>query len=318
MIAWLLPEYCPGPFYMGWHLYVRQHDATRSDPDAYSCGWLFRRCGAYKAAWRALWKAGWTLPDPGYDRDFHDFEGAVVRLFPAGLLVEVDDRHEVERVLPELPDARWRARLLLFNARMVIEGAARMNRWLAATCSCRRHTENRREVTERCGARSFEEPENGWGWSQEDLLEDVQEAEQLRDRARALRRGEESVPTLPEDLRDVWLKLAASRPADVPTSVVLGLSGRGPLPKERCGAGDLCYWILEALAVKPMREMDLALHVASGDPSAPYDVMLTLATIHGLLGRGLLVKQSDEYLALAPPSVPLKPVKKRSRARLAL
>lgn len=302
MIAWLLPEYCPGPFYMGWHLYVRQHDDARSDPNPYSCGWLFKRFGAYRAAWRALREAGWILPDPDYDRDFHDFEAAFVRVFPAGLLVEVDDRENVVRVCPEPPDTGRRARLLLFNARMVVEGASRMNRWLESTCPCRRHTERRREVTERCGARSFQEPEGGWGWSQELLLESVQEAERLRERARAraLRRGEEPAPSLPEDLRGLWVAVAERRPADVPEAVVLALSGRGPLPKERCAAGDLCSWALDRVARGPLSQEALAREVAFGDPEAPYDLELAAATVRGLV-RWRLLAESPAGLELPPP-----------------
>lgn len=36
---YLIAEYCPGPFYMGWHIYLRDHRVFRRNNDG-SWGWI--------------------------------------------------------------------------------------------------------------------------------------------------------------------------------------------------------------------------------------------------------------------------------------
>ena len=38
-MKYLIAEYCRGPFYMGWHIYIRDHRAFRKNNDG-SWGWI--------------------------------------------------------------------------------------------------------------------------------------------------------------------------------------------------------------------------------------------------------------------------------------
>jgi len=39
MKKFLIAEYCPGPFYMGWHLYLRENRAPKPNADG-GWGWV--------------------------------------------------------------------------------------------------------------------------------------------------------------------------------------------------------------------------------------------------------------------------------------
>ncbi len=40
MTQWLIAEYCPGPFYMGWHLYLRDNNLVHQPNKDGTWGWL--------------------------------------------------------------------------------------------------------------------------------------------------------------------------------------------------------------------------------------------------------------------------------------
>lgn len=40
IIKYLIAEYCPGPIYMGWHLYLRDHKEKQRQNDDGDWGWI--------------------------------------------------------------------------------------------------------------------------------------------------------------------------------------------------------------------------------------------------------------------------------------
>lgn len=166
--VWILPEYCPGPIFGGWHLYVRSRTRERA-PVGGRRGWWWLRdelqlCNVH----RALAEVGIDLPDPFRSFHGHKFKEAFVQAYPAGILATVEADERTFRVTRPFDPAPKHARSLhLFNARMLVTGVMRMGMaWVEGG----RDTPQSEWTAEQ------------WGGVLDDLLEGMR----LRDMARAL------------------------------------------------------------------------------------------------------------------------------------
>ena|GEM_PF-4808010 len=83
----LVAEYCPGPFYMGWHLYERERRDRRNHD--YGWGWL-NYGGSWphiEAIYEMLVGLGHKPPVPQrYSDDFSEWFG---KTFPKGIRVRI-------------------------------------------------------------------------------------------------------------------------------------------------------------------------------------------------------------------------------------
>jgi hypothetical protein len=82
----LIAEYCPGPFYMGWWLYLRDtNDGKQNDMDGW--GWL-RGEFQMQAAWDFVCSIGYAPPALKYHgQNFSEWYAATL---PKGLKIAVD------------------------------------------------------------------------------------------------------------------------------------------------------------------------------------------------------------------------------------
>jgi len=104
--VYLLAEYCPGPFYMGWHLYLRdRNDGSPNDERWDGWGWL-RMGGAYTelASLHAFLAAlGHEGPFPERHRE-ERFAEWFAGKFPGGLhLASSEDGWELVEIVPAIP-----------------------------------------------------------------------------------------------------------------------------------------------------------------------------------------------------------------------
>lgn len=101
---YILAEYCRGPFYMGWWLYLRESNDGRRNRDG-EWGWLRDEFDRRKVRDLCV-SMGREPPEvTRHDQDLAEwFAGA----FPAGLSVAIDEyrRYANARVVPVLPKQR--------------------------------------------------------------------------------------------------------------------------------------------------------------------------------------------------------------------
>lgn len=131
----LIAEYCAGPFYMGWWLYLR--DTNTGEPNADGWGWIHGELPLMHAH-RFLTDAGLHPPPLVNHRDQRLAEWFATE-FCAGLIIETDERGHnwlfVERVA-ELPKQSNR-RII----RTIRRANASFNRVCAAHGRKRQHQE---------------------------------------------------------------------------------------------------------------------------------------------------------------------------------
>lgn len=276
---WLTPEFCPGPLFQGWQLYQREHEARR-EPANHDHVWF--KSEYLARLHRLLGERGVLLPDPAHHRDTRRaFMDGFAAAFPAGLLIEQGSFGEAETILSTPPDPRFAAKLLLFNARGILDAERRDNSMLAATCPCKFHKAQLKAMDRAARKELFAEPL----LTAEMFFQAVITARTLRDLAHGLRRGEAlPVPALPAALRQVWIDLAEQCPRAVPPSVVLALSGRRAVASEPY-PGDLCALALDLLVGESM-DFNRLIERMSHDGDAPYDEDLVCAMVMGLLFSG--------------------------------
>lgn len=90
--VWIVPEFCPGPLYGGWHLYTRQANKERASFERHGWGWL-RDDSRLRTVGEALTGAGVPdVPAIGYGgnarSEAYGFVEWFVGRFPVGALVD--------------------------------------------------------------------------------------------------------------------------------------------------------------------------------------------------------------------------------------
>lgn len=182
---WIVPEFCPGPIYMGWHLYYRQPTKDRAGLDGHGWGW----CKDHD-----LFDLSKLLRAPGHDApalDGYKFKDWFQEHYPVGILLDLEEPKlwgwirwgkgtNVREPAPNLavPLAYYNARMFVRSAKShgdaFVEGAPGHPRakWTSHDWLC--------------------------------VLQDIQTAAWYRDLARALRSGGERPAPLPEPYD--WMK----------------------------------------------------------------------------------------------------------------
>lgn len=103
----LIAEYCPGPFFWGWWLYLRDRN-DGSPNDCCDWGWI-RYEFAEQAVYRLLYSMGPYNPPWGGRTRLGEWFAAA---FPGGIEIETDDRERdltLIGVVTKLPQQRKRA-----------------------------------------------------------------------------------------------------------------------------------------------------------------------------------------------------------------
>ena len=118
--AFILAEYCPGPFYDGWWLYERDTNDGRKTGEFGSWGWLRDDYQQKKAHDLCVCMGYEPPPVTRHGQDFYEWYAAT---FPNGLRVHVGEYndYELEEIVERRPKQRRR------NIR-TIRGAAMSDR----------------------------------------------------------------------------------------------------------------------------------------------------------------------------------------------